>query len=266
MQIGIQSSIDAVVRDLGVAERQARWAAVVAINRTLPLIREELRQQMRRSFDRPTPYTLNSLRSEQATRQSLAGRVALRDEGSAGKGTPATKYLAPQVSGGTRSLKRLERALRWAGVLRNGYYAVPAAGARLDQYGNISRGQIVQMLSYLRAFNETGFTMNRAAHQSAGRGRNRKPRHAHAYFAVRWRENRLAPGIYMRRSTRPGERGIVPVLAFVDGAPSYTARLDFHGAGERVARNAFPRIYAQALADTLATSGTRGRWTPRSAS
>src|SRR3546814_6873764 len=46
-------------------------------------------------------------------------------------------------------------------------YAFPAAGAELDAYGNMSRGQVVRLLSYLQAFGEQGYRANATARSRA---------------------------------------------------------------------------------------------------
>jgi hypothetical protein len=83
---------------------------------------------MKRSLDRPMPYTLNSLYLQRATPANQQARVWFKDF--APKGTPAGKYLMPQVHGGERSDKRFERSLQRAGYLQRGKQLVPASGIR----------------------------------------------------------------------------------------------------------------------------------------
>ena len=259
MQIDVKTSIDAAIRDLGVAEKQATWAAVVAINRTLPMMREAIVKQMQGSFDRPTPYTLNSLYSKQATRQNLSGRVAVKDEAASGKGVPATRYLTPEIEGGDRGLKRFEKALRAAGILLPGMFAVPAAGARLDAFGNMERGQVVQIVSYFKAFGEQGYRANMTDKRRAGLAKDnaKKATRGVVYFALPRGRGKLKPGIYVRQSTFGY---IKPVMIFVDGAPNYERKLDFYGVGGKVAREQFEPNYEIALAEALATAGFKGSW------
>ena len=75
-------------------------------------------------------------------------------------------YLVPQVDGGQRKLKGFERAIG-EGEL------VPALGAKLNQYGNVSPGQIRQILSVLgKAEASAGYSANIT---SRSRRRNRHP-------------------------------------------------------------------------------------------
>lgn len=140
MRLDIRVDIDNAIRRLGVVEKQAKYAAMVAINRTLPEMQRAVVAEMARTYDRPTPYTLGGTFVRQATRTKLEGMVALKDERAAGKGVPATKYLAPSVFGGDRNEKRFEKALRAAGILPAGMFATKGDAAKTDAYGNMDRG------------------------------------------------------------------------------------------------------------------------------
>lgn len=121
-----------------------------------------VQEEMKRVFDKPTPYTLNSIYTKLNT-ADMSVDIGLKEWG--GKGTPAAEYLKPQVFGGGRPMKRSEKYL--------GSYYVPGAGARLNQYGNMTGAAITQILSALRAFPEVGYLMNVT---KGSRKRNRKPR------------------------------------------------------------------------------------------
>lgn len=252
MKLDIRVDIDNAIRRLGVVEKQAKYAAMVAINRVLPEVQREIVGEMARTFDRPTPYTMGGTFVRQATRTKLEGMVALKDERAAGKGTPATKYLAPSVFGGDRNQKRFERALRAAGILPQGMFAVKGEGARTDAYGNMERGQIVQILSYFQAFGEQGYKANSTAKGRAKLKRATKSRYGFTYFALRSPRGNLQPGVYQSIKTGFGY-GIKPVLIFVD-QPNYERAFDFYGVAERVARARFRELYAQALREAVATA------------
>jgi len=128
-------------------QRQLPFAIAVALTRTGQVIKNAEISEMRRVFDRPTPFTLNSLMLRPATKQRQYAEVWFKDF--APKGTPAAKYLLPQVRGGSRSNKRFEGALRHGGVLGRDEYAIPARGAPKDSYGNVRRGLYQRILSDL---------------------------------------------------------------------------------------------------------------------
>ena len=64
-------------KSLGGIEKQAKFAATVAITRTASLIKTALVEEMKQKFDRPTPTTLNSItrswRSPRSVRKPAPG-------------------------------------------------------------------------------------------------------------------------------------------------------------------------------------------------
>ncbi|KAF0115597.1 MAG: hypothetical protein FD149_1556 [Rhodospirillaceae bacterium] len=215
---------------------------MVALSRVAGEVKRGLVEEMRRSFDRPTPYTLNALRVKPATRQSMASLVLLKEF--AGKGTPAHKFLSPSVEGGPRRLKRMEKALQRVGVLPAGRFIVPGWRADLDAYGNMSRGQIVKILSYFRAFPEMGYRANRPR---SGEGGSRS-RERYMVFTA---GGRLKPvGVY---KLVPGSALLLPILKFIP-SPDYVPRLDWWGVRERVVETRFAPLFDQALRQARATA------------
>lgn len=241
----------------GAAEQQIRRASVIAVTRTAVQVKADVRATLPKVFDRPTPWTLGSLYVAPATFGQAVpeARVWIKDEGG-GKGVAPTKYLLPEIAGGTRGFKRSEVALQRAGFLRAGEQIVPAAGAALDAYGNVSRGLIVQLLSYFRAFGEQGYRANMTDRR---RGRlARRGRSAEGfvriggveYFISRgpglWygRVQHLPAGIWARRGIHGSD--VQPVLLFVRRA-GYRPRLDFFGIAERVVHRRLPAEFARAM-------------------
>lgn len=224
------------------------FAVVKALTRTAKLAQLAIRDEMVRVFDRPTPYTLNSTYVRPATKAQPVSSVYLKDDSS--KGTPATKYLAPQIEGGTRSQKRFESALQRIGVLPDGWYVIPGKAARLDAYGNWSRGQIVQILAWFQAFGEQGFRANTTLERRKKLARGTKRKRGTQYFAVlpsRRASKWLTPGIYLQTRFGFGS-ALQPIAIFVSSA-RYQRRLDFYGIGEKVAQAQFPIELQRALAE-----------------
>lgn len=255
------------------SERRLNAAVATALTRTAVTARDELKRTMQQVFDRPTPYTLRSLWVMPATanaalagegvmptgqmlgpgmpvtrnvrRGHLESMVYVKDD-TAGSGTPATRYLLPQVDGGQRQDKGLERNLRAAGHLPPGWYVVPGAGARLDPYGNISRGQIIEVLSQLRITPLSGVTrgMSRGTRRAIGAQRRAGGR----YFVIRPGEARVQPGVYQREFAG---RNITPVLIFVRRT-TYRPRLDFDGIVRQVAARDLPAQVRRAIGEQWA--------------
>lgn len=214
-------------------DRDLPFVAATAINMTMKMVKADMREEMGKVFDAPTPFTLNSLQTYPfATKESL--EAVLRFKDFAGKGTSADKYLAPEIYGGGRRLKSFEKALQAAGLLPAGLFAVPAKaggsakqGAPLDQYGNIKGSYLNRMLSYLRANRDA--TQNRA--QGRGKGKRGK---ALQWFCISQEGKGLPLGIYERSAG-----AIHMVLKFVS-APQYNVRYHFGDVAQASAARHFP--------------------------
>jgi hypothetical protein len=211
-----------------------------ALNHTANQARLALTVEMTNVFDRPTPFTLNAVRVLNATPKTLAAAVWVKDEKSgATKGMAPEDLVAPQVFGGARVEKKSETLLRAKNILPAGMFIVPAAGARLDAYGNLGRGQMMQILSGLSAAEGTsGYTAN-----ASDKSRSVRKGHAAAFFVMR--RGKTPIGIAERRG-----KTVVMVLAFVKH-PQYRSRLDFHGVVERVADANLEANIDKAITDAL---------------
>ncbi len=95
-----------------------------------------------------------------ARKDRLEARVWFKDEADGAQ--PASVWIAPEVYGGPRRNKPAELQLRAKGILPEGKYVVPGAGADLDRYGNIKRGQVTRALSGIRGFSQAGYNANAA--------------------------------------------------------------------------------------------------------
>lgn len=231
-----------------------RFAAVIATAATKAAVKVKAAElkAVAASFDRPTPYTMGSLFVRSATAQNPSARVWFKDDRATTKGgTPATSYLLPNVEGTPRRPKRLEAALKAVGALPAGWFVTPGQGARLDAYGNVDRGQIVQVLSQLRIQLLAGSQRNMSfdarksirAQQKAG-GR---------FFVIR-PGGRVQPGVYQREFNG---RNITPVFVFVKRA-SYRRRFDFFGVASAVVERELPEELAKAIEDHVQRLRVRG--------
>jgi hypothetical protein len=230
LSISMKSGIDEARQRLWwMRPDQVKLAAAKALTFTAIAIRKEERAEMQRVFDRPTPFTLNSLYLKSATPQRLAARVFFKDLGH------PYHYLMPQVYGGGRELKQFEIYLQRRGILPPGEFAVPGEGAKLDQYGNMNRGQLIQILSALQAMPEQGYLANKSARRGARR--NKKTDNI---FAGKPHPG-MPTGVWMRTIG-----GLKPLVIFVR-APQYRKRFDFFGIAKRVADREFVPQFIRAL-------------------
>ncbi len=207
-------------------KKQIPFALAKSLTDTAKEVKKEIVKEMRNVFDRPTPYTLNSLYIDPAVKKKNKFSATVKIKDSAQKGIAPVKYLGAEVEGGERNLKRSEIALQRRGFLSKDRFVVPGRGVRLDRHGNISGSQMVQILSALGAFTESGFTMNRA-------GKLKK----HRNFFVPKPGSKLKPGVWERTRS-----GIKPILMFVK-SPQYRKRLHFYKIAQRVSASKFNRIF-----------------------
>jgi len=226
-------------------ERQFPFVMALALTRTAQAVQKAEVAEMRDVFDRPTPYTLKSTYIEPATKQNLRAVVGIRDWAS--EGTPPANFLIPQIAGGGRRQKRFERALQSVGALPPGFVAVPGKAAKIDRFGNMSRGEIQQILSYFRTNATAGFNFNASA-ASLQRRSNRLAKKANAqkvqYFVGRPGDGKLPLGIWQRFTFRQGT-AIKPILIFIPWT-TYQAIFDFQYVGEITIRKHFGIEYSKA--------------------
>lgn len=231
--------------------RQAVFAAAVSLTRAAKDAQAAVRDEMRSTFDRPTAYALNGLMLQGATKAKLQAKVWVKDN-PFGKGTPADRFLLPHIHGGPRGQKGMDRALQAAGMLPAGWTTVPAAGAQLDNYGNVRRGQITQILSQLRVQLRGGYE-SRASGSAASR--RTVARQGVTYFALAQADRGLQAGIYLKRKFAQGT-AIRPVFIFVPVA-QYQKRLRFFEVGQAVAEHRFGVHFRDELARAVVSARVR---------
>lgn len=249
MNLNLSSNAKDVAQRISDLGKQGRFAAAAALTQTAKQdVQPGIRQAMQRTFDRPTDYTLNSTFLKAATRTNLEARVWLKDNPS-GKGTPADRYLAPQIFAGERRQKGMERLLQSVRLLPAGWIAVPAAAAQLDANGNVKRSQIVQIMSQLRLQRGAGFE-SRAS--GSARSNRTIARQGVTYFALPVAHRGLKPGIYLKRKFAHGT-AVQPVFVFAPKA-TYRPILKFFETGEQLARTMFPVHFEEEIGKAIASA------------
>ena len=245
--------------------KEAGRAAVVAINKTTYRTYDAVGKALPHVFDRPAPYTLTSLKYTKASfsQGRMEGSVLFREPDRMGE-----HYLLPQVEGGQRKLKGFERVM-------GGRAFYPAkVGAKLDRYGNMPYGVIVQMLSvFKRAEYLSGYQANKTARSEK---HNQKDRD---YVWLKNGHGKLPPGVYERMQTGVGfgaktkkhlpfgvyqkgrtkgrfasairARGLRPVLIESRKNVNYRKRLPFYEIAQKVYDRSFLREFHEAFARKL---------------
>lgn len=196
------------------------YATAAALTRTAKIGQSEMISAMRSAFDRPTAYTLNSTFITVATKDSLTARIGIKNQ--LGRGVVPENFLFPEVFGGGRREKRFERALRFAGFLRDGERAMPGAGVPLDGYGNVSASTIRNILRQVGSSKKSTIFAG-----ALGRKQTR--------------------GIWKRDG-----RSIKPLFVFTTSMPQYSQRLDFAATAETATRQNFSTEFYRAVNTMLA--------------
>ncbi len=238
--MNIEMDISPALRLTTTVLKQIPFATAKALTKTAQQAKLDIVANMKTVFDRPTPYTLNSLYIKPATKTDLESEVFIKNDSTTG--TPASKYLAPEVYGGGRNMKRGEKALINKGLLPSGSYLVPGQGLKLNQYGNITSGMMIKILSGVSA------TTDRYQYQTK-RSIKRQGANAGSYFVVSEPGGRLPLGVYQRLS----EGHVAPLLIAIS-APHYRERLSFFKLARETYQRVFNATFNKALADAIATA------------
>ena len=245
MHIKVTSNIAQAAKQIGRMGDSVRRAAVSAINSTAQAVKQAEVAEMRAVFDRPTPYTLNSLFIDPAKPQRLVAEVYFKDVYRTATRTTGSHYLQPQVYGGQRRIKQLEKNLQLAGLLPAGWNVTPGRFMKLDAYGNMDRGQLTQILSQLRVQLTGGYSRG----LPTVKGNERKVigalrRAGGRYFGIPPGRPGIAPGVYLREFI--GNKAPMPVLKFV--RPSrYRKRFPFEQVAEVVVSQRLRTDFRDAL-------------------
>lgn len=225
--------IEKTLANLGESSKRVRVAAAAALNDAAYQGKRATEAEIKRVFDRPTPWIQRSVRYVKANKTNLTAKIDFDAWGNKTSVT-AAMTLAAQIYGGTRKNKRHEVALQKAGILRPGHAIVPGPAAKFDQYGGMAASQIVQIVSWFKAFGEQGYRANmRDGGKRLAKDNKKTGAKGFSYFALQKSHGKLIPGIYQRITFGVGS-AVRPVMYFVN-LPKYRRRLDFYGIAERAA-------------------------------
>lgn len=240
MRLSVTDNIDKVIRECrDIARVHVPKATADALTKTLAAVRRAENEEVKRVFDRPAPFTERGTLYKPAKVGDLTAKLWLKERFDVGKGNAPADYLQAQIEGGPRKHKRFELALIAQGIMPKDMYAVPGDRVRLDRFGNIPAGTIVQILSALGAAERTaGYLANRTARSAR---RKKRPE----WFVGRPGNGKGPLGIWQRVGG-----GARPIIIFVK-QPTYRRRYDFHGIANRVAAEQFEPLFNQTLADAL---------------
>lgn len=205
----------AAAKEISRQAKNVKFAGTKALTQTAVIVRKDVQEEMKRSFDRPTRYTLNSIFIKPASKSDPQSHVGFKSGGSTAN-RAALKYLQPVLGESPRKLKGVESVLRRKGLLPSGMFVVPGKGVRLNKSGNITKNRLIKILN------------------SIGPGKK--------HFVGKIRGTL---GVWER--TRGG---VKPILIFIQ-RPKYKKLFDFHQTAEKSFNNHFDRIYDKSLKQAL---------------
>jgi hypothetical protein len=226
------------------ARRQIPFATALALTRTAKAAEKDLRNEIRTEFDRPTPYIQRGTFIVPAKKNNLQAEVGMIDKPKGTNNASPAVYVREQFGGGVRGQKPYERALQAIGALPPGWTAQPAAGIKLDRYGNPDRRTITETLGALK----------RGVSVFAGKGKRAS---MVGYFVVKpgatdARVRHLKPGVY-RRIQRGNERAVQPLFVFAQSA-RYQQRIDLLRLGQQTINREFSVQFNAALTRALGSA------------
>lgn len=244
-------------------QRQVPFAVARTLTQVAQGAKKATEEEMARKFDRPTPWTMKSLYYVPADKKAepIMSRVWLMDGqarpgGRAGQDKRAV--IGHQFLGGDRPRKIIEYWLQRAGWIGAGEYVAPGAGARLDQYGNISRGQIQQIMSQLRLGSDSKSWVSdskKSKRAVAKAGQYFFSRGPGNWFGARgWKFGRtqhLPKGVWVRDR---GAHGYVMPVLMVIRKPRYRQRIDLRGIGIAYHKAHFHRLFRENFAEAMRTA------------
>lgn len=252
--VGLEKALSQVA---AFTRNQVPFAASVALNAVALQARNAVRNAMPSIFKNPTPYTLNSMYVRPSTKRNLEAIVGLIEDSGKG-GTPAAKYLSPEITGGQRGKKFSEKQL---GNRQNGAGDISGSGGvwwmpgerKDDQYGNMPGGQVKRILT---ALNVQGVTPGHFSSKTK-RSVKRNPVMDKIFMVTandfQNHKNHLSPGVYQRTGTK-SNRHVMPLLVFLKRAPVYRKRFRFHEMVRTVVTKNFQSTFQIALRKAMSTA------------
>lgn len=204
--------------DLG---KQVAFAASKALNATAKKIADAMPAELDRELDRPTPFTRRGVRVlRYASKASLEATVGFM--------AAQAKYMQWQVDGGIRQPGK-------AGL------KIPAA-IKLNEFGNIPRGIIAQLVAVARK------------EQGMKKATSRKIQVSAKLDLFYGDPKDQAGKSWPRGIYKIANGALIPLIIFPQVAAHYKPRFDFPGKAKAIVAREWPDQFDAAIADALRTA------------
>ena len=194
--------------------KNLNFARVLSLTKTALDVRKGAIQKMQDVFDRPTRWTLGSLKVVPATKNDPIAYVDEQD----GPYDAADHILGPHIRSGTRGRRSSEHKL--------GEWVVTGKGMKVNQYGNLPATTYTKILSQLKV----GFEGSRATNSK----RSKRSRKNEAYF-------KQGNVIYQRKG-----KTILPAL-ILTRPPNYRKTFPYFETGQATFDRVFPNHFNPAV-------------------
>lgn len=238
IQLGIKSNVDEISKAFSRGmERQVPFATSLALNIVAQKAKENLRGEMQRVFDRPTPWTLNSLFVKNSSKRTLTATVGHKDRVT--RGMPAGNYLKAQILGGKSDLTPFERLM---GANRD---LIPAPSAARDRFGAISKKLMDSIVDSVRrpVYDPRGVFIIRPGDRS-----HLEPG-IYQRVPIKTKTKRFASGV----GVSGGGSRLKPLMLFKDQV-GYSQRYDLEGVVGNTVKTSFDQAFMQAMDRALSSA------------
>lgn len=221
MRVSFSSNLREVIGDLQRLHPQFRFAAAVALTRSVKSVQQGVPAEMSRTLDKPTPFTQGGTYLQAARKDKLEATVGFKDR--------QASYLVYQVEGGTRAPSR--QALRLPAVVQ------------LNEFGNMPMGLVRSLI--LRA--KAGKRATKSQSRRFGVSQELD------LFYGEPGDGRPA-GIFKRVAVSSTRHQLIPVVVFPKRAARYERRFDFYGFAQRQVDRVFATEMSRAWQEALTSA------------
>lgn len=132
-------------------QKQNRYACARATNDVLFMANKALPNEIKRTFDNPTPYVMRAFYVDKATKSNLVGRIALKDRGTPEDKKRLNDLLLTQIEGGRRQDKFSELKTRKYNDMPSSHNLIPTRTARKNKYGNLTKRMLEKIFKSVAA-------------------------------------------------------------------------------------------------------------------
>ena len=222
MKISVKiDGLEAVKAKLSGMGKQIPFAASKALNATAQKVADAMPAELERALDRPTPFTKRGVRIlRYASKAKLETTVGFMAD--------QAKYMALQIEGGTRQPGK-------AGL------KIPAA-IKLNEFGNIPRGIIAQLVAVARK------------EQGMKKATSRKIKVSAKLDLFYGDPKDQAGKNWPRGIYKIANGALIPLILFPQVAARYRARFDYPAKAKAIVDREWPRQFDTALADAIRTA------------